>query len=303
MISSAIPSHIQSWSLAGLRSAKAHRDARRLRPGRGGVLRVPEIPATPGAPSATPIATRISKQTALGAGPVRSIRPPFRSRAQARTSVNGTRSPTHHGGREHPVREIDPCITGSMIWKPRRRRRPRSRPAPGRPGAASFPSTRTRIASSGSYDKRTGAMPRALLWLRPGVRRERPAKPQRAIPRGALGAAAAVLYVFSGPPRSCPAACWHAAPRRSASSPSLPSRRRHPPGHCRSTADAHPARPQDLGPALRAWPGRKRPVPRHDLRSAATPLRRNGVDHRQHQSAHPRAAGPSLLASRLPGGS
>ena len=71
---------------------------------------------TPGAAMATPMATSATRRRPLGAGPVRSIRPPLRSRAQARISTKGKPMPrpitvaerTHWG-------RSSPCITGSMI--------------------------------------------------------------------------------------------------------------------------------------------------------------------------------------------
>ena len=126
MISSAIPSHIQSWSLAGLRSAKG---STAMLAGSGLVaptrFAFQKYQPTPGAPSATPIATRISSRRPLGAGPVRSMRPPLRSSAQASTTVNGNPMPSPTTVAESTqFGRSSPCITGSMIWSTAKEKTP-----------------------------------------------------------------------------------------------------------------------------------------------------------------------------------
>ena len=119
MISSAMPSHIQSWSLTGLRSANGRTAmlASSLLLAAGRCV-FQKYQPTPGAPIAMPMATRISKRRPLGAGAVRSIRPPLTSSAQASARASGNPIPrTTTVAESTQSGRLRPCITGSMICR------------------------------------------------------------------------------------------------------------------------------------------------------------------------------------------
>ena len=115
-----MPSHIQSWSLAGLRSAKgstAMLGEASAAPGPGAArCAFHRYHPTPGAPSAMPRATSSRSIRGRGAGAVFSMRPARTSKTQASTSVKGKPRPSAttvmvrtHSGR------LSPCMMGSMI--------------------------------------------------------------------------------------------------------------------------------------------------------------------------------------------
>ena len=113
-----MPSHIQAWSFAGLRSAKGS-TAMLGEPAaaRAGWCVFQKYQPTPGAPRATPSSSSATSNRPRGA-PAFSTRQLFTSNAQDTTSVMGKPSPSAitvaestQAGRSRP------CITGSMIWR------------------------------------------------------------------------------------------------------------------------------------------------------------------------------------------
>ncbi|MFT3912671.1 MAG: hypothetical protein QM704_00890 [Anaeromyxobacteraceae bacterium] len=133
-ISSAMPSEKYSWSLAGLRSAKASTATdggpSALAGPAAAVVAGARCPrqknqATPGAPSRSPAATRSTSARVRGRGSAVSTRPARTSKIQASTRVIGNPSPsattvaprTQSGS-------PSPCMMGSATWSTAKATRP-----------------------------------------------------------------------------------------------------------------------------------------------------------------------------------